>query len=135
MHRSRFANQQRGAALLVIVVTLVIGAAALFYGLTTATPPEIEQDRITAAALATAKAALIGYATSVNNFSGTARPGDLPCPDRSDNGLAGGGVTATSCGNAAGNQQARRLGRLPWKTLGLPDIRDGSGEQIGRAHV
>ena len=91
MHRSRFANQQRGAALLVIVVTLVIGAAALFYGLTTATPPEIEQDRITAAALATAKAALIGYATSVNNFSGTARPGDLPCPDRSDNGLAGGG--------------------------------------------
>ena len=26
--------------------------------------------------------------------------------------------------------QAERLGRLPWKTLGLPDLRDGHGERL-----
>jgi hypothetical protein len=26
--------------------------------------------------------------------------------------------------------QAERLGRLPWKTLGLPDLRDGDGERL-----
>lgn len=48
------------------------------------------------------------------------RPGDLPCPDRNNDGVAEG-----SC-----NTAATRLGRLPWKTLGLGDMRDASGERL-----
>ncbi len=121
--------RQRGLAILLLVVTLLIGAASVFYGLTRVTNSEIERDRKTAAALAMAKAALIEYATSVNNFSGGQRPGDLPCPDRNDSGDIGTNTPAT-CGNAAGNRPERRLGRLPWKTLGLPDLRDGDGERL-----
>ena len=121
--------QQRGFAVIFLVLTLSLGGAAVFYGLATAIPPEIERDRKTAAALAMAKAALIGHAAGVTNFAGNQRPGDLPCPDRNDSGSPG-GTSATSCGNAAGNQQVRRLGRLPWKTLGLPDLRDGDGERL-----
>ncbi len=130
MNHIKLRIQQRGVAMLLLVVTLVMGAAAVFYGLTTATPPEFERDRKTAEALAIAKAALIGYAIGESNLTGgNRRLGNLPCPDRRDDGFAG-GVTGTTCGNAAGNQQARRLGRLPWKTLGLPDLRDGDGERL-----
>lgn len=129
MRHGKFRIRQRGLAIIVLVLTLLFGATAVFYRTTTATSPEIERERKTAEALVMAKAALIGYATSVNNFAGNERLGDLPCPDRNDSGSPG-GTAATSCGNAAGNQQARRLGRLPWKTLGLPDLRDGDGERL-----
>ncbi len=129
MDYSRPWIQQQGFAVLFLILSLLLGGIAVFYGLATAIPPEIERDRKTADALAMAKAALIGYATGVTNFAGNARPGDLPCPDRNDSGSPG-GTAATSCGNATGNQQARRLGRLPWKTLGLPDLRDGDGERL-----
>lgn len=90
-----------------------------------------EQEMKTAKALAQAKEALIAHAVSVflpTAFSAmtTARPGDLPCP-ASDNS----GIAAVSCGDAAGTTgQSLRLGRLPWMTLGLSDLRDGHGEQL-----
>ncbi len=75
--------------------------------------------------LAQARDALIGYAVSVS-LSGSARPGDLPCPDTDND-----GIQETSCGNASGSTgQTSRIGRLPWKTLGLPDLRDSSGERL-----
>jgi hypothetical protein len=47
--------------------------------------------------------------------------GDLPCPD-----LLNDGTSGSSCSSAGGTT----LGRLPWKSLGLPDLRDGSGERL-----
>ncbi len=119
--------RQRGVAVLLLVVTLILGAAAVFYGLTTATSPEIERDRKTAEALATAKAALIGYATGVaiDDSVSVARLGDLPCPDRDDSGTPSPNFGSVTC-----NVQTGRIGRLPWKTLGLPDLRDGDGERL-----
>jgi hypothetical protein len=53
-------------------------------------------------------------------------PGYLPCPDLDDDGWA-----EATCGSLSGDSgQAQRLGRLPWKTLGLPDLRDGDGERL-----
>jgi hypothetical protein len=124
MSRTESRIRQHGAAVLLLVVTLLLGAAAVFYGLTTATPPEIERDRKTAEALAMAKAALITFAVSVD--INATRLGQLPCPDINDDGSAD-----TPCGNQAGTTgQTNRLGRLPWKTLGLPDLRDGNGEKL-----
>lgn len=120
---------QRGAALLALIVMLVVGAAAVFYGLYSPAGPDIEKDRKTAAALAQAKAALIGYAVSVtlsNLTTPLTRPGDLPCPDTNDD-----GSMESGCGNAAGTTgQTTRIGRLPWRNLGLPDLRDGDGERL-----
>jgi hypothetical protein len=113
-------KRQRGQALLMLLVILTIGFSAAFYALTRPTGSAIERDKITAAALAQAKAALIGYAAGVSNLAGGDRPGDLPCPDSNDSGGFG-----ASC-----DTPATRIGRLPWKRLGLPDLRDGDGERL-----
>ena len=106
-------------------VLLAIGIIALAYSLATPGRAGVERDKITARALEQAKAALIGYALSVDLSTG-ARPGDLPCPDTNDS-----GSTGASCGNSAGTSgQTSRIGRLPWKSLGLPDLRDGDGERL-----
>ena len=115
---------QRGQAFLLSVVLLLIGAGALIYNLASPGKVEIDKDRITAEALAKAKAALIGYAAGVTDFTGGERPGDLPCPDLNDSG------TPLATGITNCNSQATRIGRLPWKTLGLPDLRDGDGERL-----
>lgn len=85
----------------------------------------LEQERTTLNSLNMAKQALIAYAVSVYPL-GNDRPGDLPCPDTNND-----GKKETSCGNATGSSgQTTRLGRLPWKSLGLPDLRDASGERL-----
>ena len=111
---------------MLLMLLLGVGALAVFVsGLNRATS-QLERDRITNVALAQAKEALIGYAASVDLSSSGARPGDLPCPDTNNDGVA-----ETLCGNASGSTgQSLRLGRLPWKTLNLPDLRDGYGERL-----
>lgn len=82
----------------------------------------------TQVALNTAKQALIAYAAKVNlnslcaNTATTTcdRPGDLPCPDMNNDGISDPPCRGTNA----------HVGRLPWKTLGLPDLRDGSGERL-----
>jgi type II secretory pathway pseudopilin PulG len=124
--RHTVGTRQRGAAFLLLVITLVLGAAAVFYGFSKPSSSEAEKNRKTMEALEQARTALIGYAVSrALNGGGAVRPGDLPCPDTNDD-----GNTEGNCGNAAGSQQANRLGRLPWRSLGLPDLRDGDGERL-----
>lgn len=115
-------RKQHGAALIVMLVIMVMGAATILVSSLSSSALQINRDKITADALAQAKEALIAYATSVD-LTSSARPGDLPCPDDHTPGTALEGTPSTPCsGNA--------LGRLPWKTLGLPDLRDGSGERL-----
>jgi len=106
------------------VLLLVVGIGALIFNLARPGKVDIERDRITANALEQAKTALIGFAAGVDLFDITsaARPGDLPCPDRDDNGTVDVGIDTPCAGGA--------LGRLPWKSLGLPDLRDGDGERL-----
>ena len=113
-------DKQRGQALLVLLVILVLGLSATIYALVSPTSSSVGRDKITADALAQAKAALIGYAAGVSDLAGGERPGDLPCPDTNDSGAFG-----SSC-----DTQVSRIGRLPWKRLGLPDLRDGDGERL-----
>ncbi len=122
-----YPGRQRGAALMVMLVILVMGTAAFLVSSLSRSALQAERDQKTADALAQAKEALIGYATSVAlTPAGSKRPGDLPCPDTNNDGLA-----EVSCGNASGSTgQTQRIGRLPWKTLGLTDLRDGSGEHL-----
>lgn len=109
------------------MVLLVGMATALFvYAMTDTTSIALRRDRDTAAILAQAKQALIGRAVSDDN-----RPGSLPCPDFDDGSINP--LNAANDGIAdvlAGNDCPSYIGRLPWKTLGLPDPRDSAGERL-----
>ena len=107
--------RQRGAALIILMLIIVLSLVTLVTFRSERKGPELEAERKTALALAQAKEALLGYAASDSN-----RPGSLPCSDINDDGA----VFGVDC--AADDQVAR----LPWKRLGLPDIRDGSGERL-----
>ena len=114
--RIRF--RQRGQALIALLLIVGVAITALVFYFATPARPEIERDKKTAAALAEAKAALIGFAAGIDlTAAGTPRPGDLPCPDFDNDGTAD-----TPCGAV--------VGRLPWQRLGLPDLRDGDGERL-----
>lgn len=121
-------RKQNGAALMVMLVLIVIGSAAFLVNALSRAGLQTERDKITADALAQAKDALIGYSVKIKLTSSTSanqpRPGDLPCPDTDNDGISG-DATYTTC-----DQQTQRIGRLPWKTLGLPDLRDSSGERL-----
>ena len=84
-----------------------------------------QRARVSQRALAQAREALVAYAAD-HPISANVGPGYLPCPDLDDDGWA-----EATCGSQSGDSgQAQRLGRLPWKTLGLPDLRDGDGERL-----
>jgi hypothetical protein len=104
---------QRGIALLIMVFVLAMIAISLM--LNTLNPVKIKslKDKNTYFALTEAKAALIGW--SARHIT---MPGSLPCTDIGNNG------TATN----AGSNCTAYIGRLPWRTLGIADVRDGEGE-------
>jgi len=101
-----------------MLVILVVGIAALLVSSLTSSSAKTARQKNTSAALAQAKDALIGYAVSDPN-----RPGELPCPDFDNDGMI-------TLADYSGSDCKSLIGRLPWKTLGLPDLRDGSGEHL-----
>lgn len=124
-------RNQRGMALLMLLLIFILIASIYVLKSLDSTAINNERAEKTQKALAEAKIALLAYASN-RDFApagcGTncPRPGDLPCPDIDNNGFA-----EASCGNAAGTTgQASRLGRLPWRDLGIPDLRDGYGERL-----
>ncbi len=122
---------QRGFALIALLAVLATGMLYFLVGQLDAGAMQRRQDEATTRALAQAKEALIAYAVSVNLNGGDDRPGDLPCPDLDDNGIAESKEAPPKfCGDKVGSNPQKRLGRLPWHTLGLPDLRDGSGERL-----
>ncbi|HSI27959.1 MAG TPA: hypothetical protein VK953_01660 [Methylophilus sp.] len=106
-----------------IILLLLSGMAGVAFQASFKHQPRQAMMQKTMASLALAQQALLAYANQPLGLTqcdmNCQRPGDLPCPDRNNDGLA-----ETSCSNTA------RVGRLPWKTLGLGDIRDGSGERL-----
>ena len=109
-------GRQRGQAFLIVVVIIMTGVIAVLYSSIGPASNRIGRENETAAALAQAKDALIGRAASDDN-----RPGSLPCPDTDNDG---------SAEVFAGSDCPAYIGRLPWRTLGLPDLRDHSGERF-----
>src|SRR5665647_87672 len=109
-------GKQHGAALMIMLVILVIGVAAALISSLSTTALKNARQKTTSDALAQAKDALLGRAVSDSNM-----PGSLPCPDTNNDG---------SAELLSGNDCPSYIGRLPWKTLGLPDLRDGSGEHL-----
>ncbi len=125
----KISAKQRGFALLIFVAFLATAAATVTVkALNDAgTNSQIARDRITAAALAQAKEALIGYALAYPEMHPgypVEVPGYLPCPDTSGTDIGGEGGAAGICGT----QIVSVIGRLPWKTLKVTPLRGGDNE-------
>ena len=118
-------RRQRGAMLLLATLLLIVAIGVVFAVELAAPASQAARNRATERAIAQAREALIAYAAdrAINTVVG---PGYLPCPDLDNDGWA-----ESTCGSLSGETgQQERLGRLPWKTLGLPDLRDGDGERL-----
>lgn len=126
-------NSQFGAALIMIIFVLGILATGYLLQRNNPTDMKLEREKKTNLSLSQAKQALLAFsAQPITNPPNTTpdasmtcnlncpRPGDLPCPDTNNDGEAQANCSA----------QNERLGRLPWKTLGIEDLRDGSGERL-----
>lgn len=113
-------RQQRGMFLPAIVVLLIMGGFGwLLSRHSSAASRDLARESRTAAALAQAKDALLGFALIYRDSDhATADFGYLPCPDLDGDG------SAETCGS----QGQFSVGRLPYRTLNLPDLRDGYGE-------
>lgn len=120
-------HTQRGVALLLMLIVLIVGIGVFFV-----TSLNVEKVGLARAAhdqrvLVEAREALVAHAVSKKfDPSIEKTPFRLPCPDLNDDGVAESG-----CGNLTGSTgQPARLGRLPWRTLGIDDLRDSSGERL-----
>ncbi len=121
-------KQHQGSALLLIL--LVLGVAGSYLLLHSLRDLRSEREQITAQALTQAKEALLGFAASYADSHAGQVNGYLPLPDlgssRNNAIVSAEGIAAANfAGNAIGLSV---LGRLPWRTLGLGPLRDGSGE-------
>ncbi len=110
--------RQRGFILVLLLALLAIGF--LYAIVSQLNPEDFKAARTgdTADALAQAKAALIGYAATYRDTHSDDVFGYLPCPS-----LTGSGQAALNCDSSG----TTVVGLLPYQTLGLPDLRDGSG--------
>jgi hypothetical protein len=114
--RAALAASQHGQIIILTVVILALGTGFLVYSMAEFRSTGYSKNAKTDKALTMAKEALIGRAVADSNH-----PGSLPCPDTDDDGIAE---------IFAGNACPSYIGRLPWKTLELPDLRDGDGERL-----
>jgi len=125
-------NQQKGIVLLGFVIFIVMGVLA--YYLNTLSVVEIKQQQleVTSKALQQAKQALISYALVYGDIDGDGDtiidfPGEygfLPCPDYNDNGVVPEGSEDQFL---CGEQDEPKIGFFPWKSLGIPVLKDSSG--------
>jgi type II secretory pathway pseudopilin PulG len=143
MATRRISRRQRGAALMLFLILVVVGA--LTYLLASLSPEEMKarRDAKTAEALAQARDALIGYALQYRErqmaTGGTpdAMYGYLPMPDlgatqnnnsQPNSPCEGEGCAKLYMSGAFPASTDTVIGRFPWRTLGLPPLKDGYGE-------
>lgn len=123
----RSAFRQRGAAMMIMVTVAVLGFAWFVVGAigkTAVTPAEREAK--TAYALQAAKKALLAHVAHYAARTNFDFPGRMPCPESLNAyGTANAGQSPGACSNTT-----PVIGRLPWHTLGIDELRDGDGELL-----
>jgi len=110
----------RGFFLLVVLLSLLAILAVLFVTSLASGGSKTQRSASTAVALAKAKDALLAYAITRDD---PGRPGEFPCPTTF-------GPSAPTYGTAASTCATVRIGRLPWRTLGIPELLDSDGEPL-----
>jgi len=130
---SRLRNADASGAVLLALMLIIITASSFVLITRLNANIQIAQgEQGTRSALKIAKQALIGYAVTypdkVNPQEG---PGYLPCPDTNKDGISesddlnADGIPDNNCDTAI-----LRVGRLPYETLELEELRDSSGQRL-----
>ncbi len=103
-----------------MILLVALGSGFLVYSIASFRSIDYEKNAKTDAAMRQAKQALMGWsaARTPNSTNTTYRPGELPCPDTNNDGVA-----EFSC-------VAGAIGRVPWKTLEIPEPKDGYDETL-----
>jgi hypothetical protein len=106
--------------MLLVVLLVAVGIGVFAYGAVSSVSLGQQQEAATRLAMTQVKNALIGWsaARTPTGALPNARPGELPCPDMSNDGFEDGTCVAGA------------IGRVPWKTLGIPEPKDGAGETL-----
>ncbi len=116
---TKILKKQTGVALILFLTILVLGLSTFILSkVKNRTDWMLSEQAQTAKVLRQAKEALIGFAATYAKTHPGQPQGYLPCPDHDGDGS----------GDPCGTRGHTVIGRLPWKTLGLPPLRDGSGE-------
>lgn len=120
--RTRHPRQDQGGAI-ALVLMLMIGVLVglLVISFARSVQGNNVADTRTVLAMANAREALLGYATTYRDTHSDEVFGYLPCPDL---GTGTEGQAASACGGT----DVTVIGRLPWKTLDVGPLRDASGE-------
>lgn len=124
-------QRQSGATLLILLLALIMGSLSwILQQAAQQSALTRTQNATTEQALSQAKEALLGYAAAYPEYHPKGNPlrpafvpGHLPCPDTGSS-LGYEGSEAGTCGSKG----VSVIGQLPWRSLGLPPQRDGSGE-------
>lgn len=115
-------SYQSGVALIAIMIFLVLIALSVLLYKLNQRDFSVQRQQRTSEALAQAKDALLGYGASY--YDKYHSYGFLPCPDVNNNAAYPEGAAHGNCDS----KNIPSLGRLPWRTLGLPPLYDGYGE-------
>jgi hypothetical protein len=120
--------RQRGAALMALVALLTLGTLAAVVSRLDAssTDSSAAKRARNAQALNRAKQALIGYVVAQAVKSDEMDPGALPCPEPA----ASFSSTSGTDGRAAGSCTLPKVGRFPWRTVGVDQLVDAHGEPL-----
>jgi len=121
---SKIPSAQSGAALLALMLVIIVGASYMLVSKFNSNSTIYARNAKTEQALTDAKKALLAYAMNYPELRNNPEkgPGFLPCPDQNNDG------NPTNCGTS--QTTFMRLGRLPFRILGLMDLRDSSGERL-----
>ena len=116
--------RQSGAALLLMMLVVIVGTATILVTKLGLNVMRSTESANTQLALSTAREALLDFAMSLPDTL-PGEPVRLPCPDiDSGGGMLDGEAHSLNCGGPGETV----IGRLPWRTLGIPAQRDGAGE-------
>jgi len=114
-------RKQKGAALMMIAVMIAITASILLARNLNSSAQSTQREQLTLQSLSEAKAALIAYSQSDSTL-----PGQLPCPENTS--LIG--TSSEGSASATCTTDSARIGRLPWHTLGINQLKDSDGEPL-----
>lgn len=115
-------KRQEGAA--VMVLLLIFGVLGAYFAVSALNRASQSEEAQYANALVQAKEAVIGYAATYRDTHADQVFGYLPCPNTNNTSNGNADTFGAACGAAT----VGRVGRLPWRTLGLPALRDRDGE-------
>jgi len=120
-------KREHGAALLALLAVIMLGASWLLVSKLNAETGGAAATRKArnAEVLNRAKQALIGYVAAQAAKEGENRPGALPCPE-----AAASFFDPLNEGEVSYPCTLPKVGRFPWKTLGLDKLVDASGEPL-----